>query len=151
MTREQFLIKLMPYLGIPYIWGGDNPNKGLDCSGFVQCALAEIGLDPKGDQSAAALYEILRVSGKPVSIGDLGCLAFFGPSMQKIIHVGLCLDERLMIEAGGGGSKVTTPDIALRVGAKVRVAETTKRSDFLLMLEPSGLPWKNQAPTAPIT
>jgi peptidoglycan DL-endopeptidase CwlO len=33
------------YLGVPYVWGGTNPAKGLDCSGLVQRAMKDIGVD----------------------------------------------------------------------------------------------------------
>lgn len=30
------------YLGIPYVWGGHNPDTGLDCSGFVGLVLTKV-------------------------------------------------------------------------------------------------------------
>ncbi|MFP4312222.1 MAG: C40 family peptidase, partial [Nitriliruptoraceae bacterium] len=32
------------YLGTPYLWGGTDPDKGLDCSGFVQQVYADLGV-----------------------------------------------------------------------------------------------------------
>lgn len=32
------------YLGVPYVYGGNNPKTGLDCSSFVQHALADSGI-----------------------------------------------------------------------------------------------------------
>ncbi len=32
------------YEGIPYVWGGTDPATGLDCSGFVQRAYADVGI-----------------------------------------------------------------------------------------------------------
>ena len=32
------------YLGVPYVWGGTDPATGLDCSGLVQRAFADVGV-----------------------------------------------------------------------------------------------------------
>src|SRR5262249_43223942 len=33
------------YLGTPYVFGGTDPNTGLDCSGLVQRAYRDLGID----------------------------------------------------------------------------------------------------------
>jgi cell wall-associated NlpC family hydrolase len=141
--REQFLIHLMGYMRIPYVWGGDNPKVGLDCSGLAQFVLDYLKLDPPGDQTANDLMYHFLVHGKRVGINDadlLGCLIFFGGS-GRATHVAIALGNGLMIEAGGGGSKCTTPEIARQIGAEVRMAPITRRSDLLCIIRPDGLPW----------
>lgn len=43
-TAEAFVEKVRSYLGVPYVWGGTDPSKGLDCSGLVQTAAREVGV-----------------------------------------------------------------------------------------------------------
>lgn len=145
MNREQFLIELIKFGNVPYIWGGENEKVGLDCSGFAQKALNILGLDPIGDQTAQALMEHFSNIGSAafsqIASSDLGDLVFFGKSIDRITHVGVCLGYGLMMEAGGGGSNTTTVEIARQHNAKVRVTEITRRKDMLIILRPLGLPW----------
>lgn len=43
-TAEAFVEKVRSYIGVPYVWGGTDPAKGLDCSGLVQTAAREVGV-----------------------------------------------------------------------------------------------------------
>ncbi len=141
--REQFLIYMMGFAGLPYIWGGSNPRHGLDCSGLVQILLAWFKLDPPGDQTADALMHHFAKPENGYRIGafdaQLGDLVFYGGS--KATHVVMCLDGTLMFEAGGGGSSTTTPEKARKQGASVRVANIKRRADILCVLRPRGISW----------
>ena len=33
------------YIGTPYVWGGESPNSGFDCSGLVQYCFRQLGVD----------------------------------------------------------------------------------------------------------
>lgn len=135
--REQFLIYCMQFIGLPYIWGCGDPKIGLDCSGLIQILLSWWHLDPEGDQTAQGLYNALLDKAAqplaPQSHGELGWIYFYGASTKKITHVALGLGNGLIIEAGGGGSECTTPEIALKKGAKVRVKPNT-RTDMVAIL-----------------
>lgn len=110
---------LLQFVGLPYIWGGDDLIAGLDCSGLAQEALAMMGVDPPGDQTADGLYRHFLKHGTP-DIYDLGALAFYGAA-EKITHVTMLLDAQHMIEAGGGGSKTLTLQNAIDQNAFVKI------------------------------
>lgn len=114
--------------------------EGYDCSGLVQDLLAMIGMDPKGDQTAQALFDYFKTRSDE-GPRDLGTLVFYGPSPLKITHVGMMLDDQTMIEAGGGGSKTTTLQEAIRSNAFVRLRPFNYRPDIVGILNPKGLPW----------
>ena len=95
-------------LGVPYVWGGESPGAGFDCSGLVQWAWRQAGVSlprTSGAQFAAST---------PVSIADLepGDLLFYGPSGSD--HVAMYVGGGMMIEAPETGEVVhITP---LRLG-----------------------------------
>jgi cell wall-associated NlpC family hydrolase len=95
-------------LGVPYVWGGESPGVGFDCSGLVQWAWGQAGVRlprTSGEQFGATT---------PVSIADLepGDLLFYGPDGSD--HVAMYVGGGMMIEAPQTGEVVhLTP---LRLG-----------------------------------
>jgi cell wall-associated NlpC family hydrolase len=141
--KDDWVKYLKQFLGLPYIWGGSNIKVGLDCSGFAQVALAWLHLDPPGDQTADALmrYFLNPKYGTKIERGDIRCgdLIYYGRTHATHIVIALSNDE--MIEAGGGGSKTTTVEIARKQGACIRISKIDRRRDFICATRPKGLPW----------
>lgn len=132
---EMLKATALSFLGKPYVWGGDDPINGFDCSGLVQEILASVGMDPKGDQTAQGIYDIFNPIGTPLERG-LGALAFYGKSIKEITHIAMLLDEEHIIEAGGGGSKTLTAQDAIRQNAFVRIRRVDNRSDLVAIVMP---------------
>lgn len=128
----------LAFLGKPYIWGGDDPMRGFDCSGLVQELLASVGKDPAGDQTAHGLYLHFSANGTLIQKPEEAALAFFGTE-QRITHVALCLNDYQMIEAGGGGSSTKTVNDAIAQNAFVRIRPISNRKDLVAFfrLEPT--------------
>ncbi|CAB4731093.1 MAG: transglycosylase SLT domain-containing protein [Actinobacteria bacterium] len=106
-TGEDVVTEAKKYLGVPYVWGGTDPAKGLDCSGLVQLVYDNLGVDlPRVSYQQAT-------AGTPVDglanaqPGDV--LAFGSP----VHHVGIYVGDNQMIEAP-------------RPGLDVRIAEITE-------------------------
>ena len=97
------------YLGVPYLWGGTDPSKGLDCSGFTQLVYKSQGV------------ELPRVSSQQATagraVGSLtearpGDLLFFdySPTRPGIDHVGIYAGDGKMIAAPQPGDVVKVQD-----------------------------------------
>jgi len=140
MTRALFQMACLQFLNKPYIWGGEHPSLGYDCSGLAQDILAMVDLDPIGDQTAQALYDVLKANTKE-GPRDTGDLIFYGRSITQITHVAIMLDSETCIEAGGGGSKTRSVNDAILSKAFVRLRPFNKRKDIVAVIKPRGLPW----------
>jgi len=91
------------FIGTPYIFGGEHPSYGFDCSGLVQIILQSVGVDPKGDQTAQMIFEHFLLNGDICQRAP-GSLVFYGKNVQAITHIAFMIDENRIIEAGGGDS-----------------------------------------------
>lgn len=103
---EAVVAEARKYLGVPYVWGGTDPQKGLDCSGLVQLVYRNLG------------HELPRVSyqqataGRPVEGGLANArpgdvLAFDSP----VDHVAIYVGDGKMIEAPRTGLDVRVVDV----------------------------------------
>lgn len=90
------------YLGHPYLWGGADPRKGFDCSGFVQYLYKQEGI-----ALPRTTYQQVKV-GKPVdNPKDLqpGDIVFFS-SKGDVHHEGLYIGHSQFIHSPHTGDVV---------------------------------------------
>lgn len=123
----------MQFVGTPYLWGGNNPVEGFDCSGLAIEILNAFGFKIP-DQAASDLY-LWCLTGNFIKEARPGALVFFGKD-GKIGHVGIVLNRDLMIDAGGGGSDVTSKEAAAKSNAFVRIRPMKHRKDLVAVFYP---------------
>jgi len=90
------------YLGVRYTWGGDSPQTGFDCSGFVSFVYAQLGIELP--HYAATQYAITRhIDPSMLEPGDL---VFFEPHSNGPGHVGIYTGDGYFVDAPYTGSVV---------------------------------------------
>ncbi len=87
-------------LGVPYVWGGETPGVGFDCSGLVQWAWGQAGVGlPR--TSGAQFGATTQIPLADIQPGDL---LFYGPGGSE--HVAMYIGGGEMIEAPETGEVV---------------------------------------------
>lgn len=106
VSGDAVVAEARKYLGIPYVWGGTNPDKGLDCSGLVQLVYKNLGYDlPRVSYQQATAGTAVTGGLKNAKPGDI--LAFNSP----VNHVGIYIGDGKMIEAPRTGLDVRVIDV----------------------------------------
>ncbi|MEU4559936.1 transglycosylase SLT domain-containing protein [Actinoplanes sp. NPDC023936] len=123
------------YLGTPYVFGSENPAKGLDCSALVQKAYQDLGVQvPRNSwQQARAGRPVASIAdAKP---GDI--LAFNTP----VDHVAIYLGDNKMIAAPKPGDRVKIQSVYETPSHIRRVLDTVPAAAVQDMsaLRPAGL------------
>jgi cell wall-associated NlpC family hydrolase len=128
--RDLALQVALSNLGQPYVWGGDDPVAGFDCSGLVVEALKACGVLPRdGDWSAHTLLHG-AFQGRPrvrtLPALERGMLVFWPRDDGVIRHVEMVYTPLhngavITIGASGGGSKTTDREAAIRANAYVKL------------------------------
>ncbi len=91
--------KIEPWLGSPYLWGGESKN-GVDCSGFVKNIYAEYGI-----KLPRTSYE-QHDAGEAVIFPEKGDLVFFNTHAhpdKDVSHVGIFMGDDVIAHACSAG------------------------------------------------
>ena len=95
-------------IGVRYRWGGDTPDSGLDCSGFVRYVFQ----DTLGMALPRRAEEMSRV-GEKVSMSNLkpGDLVFFNTMRRTFSHVGIYIGDNKFVHSPSTGSTIRVDDL----------------------------------------
>ena len=101
---QEVLINALSLTGIKYKYGGNSPDTGFDCSGFVRYVFhnaANLTLPP----TARAISQI----GKSVKRDELqpGDLVFFNTLKSAFSHVGIYIGDNKFVHAPSTGKVVS--------------------------------------------
>lgn len=106
-ARAKAIAAARSQLGVPYVWGGEKPGKGFDCSGLVQWAYARAGIRlPRVSQQQ--MTRGTRTSISKLKPGDL--VGWGHPAHHIAIYL-------------GGGRILEAP----HTGANVRIMRLSQK------------------------
>lgn len=96
MTANELVAYATNLIGTPYVWGGNTPAQGLDCSGLLYYIQKKAGSEVE-DMTASGYSTI----GKKIDIGNKkpGDFLFFG---RPVSHCAIYVGNGYMIESRGG-------------------------------------------------
>jgi hypothetical protein len=105
---QDLILKGLEFVGIGYRRGGTHPDRGFDCSGFVQAvfreALGELLPRTVREQSKVGL----RVDKSELKPGDL---VFFNTMRRAFSHVGIYLGDNRFMHAPRSGGEIRVEDM----------------------------------------
>ena len=119
MTANELVAYATNLIGTPYVWGGNTPAQGLDCSGLLYYIQKKAGSDVR-DMTASGYSEL----GKKIEIGQKkpGDFLFFG---RPVTHCAIYVGNGYMIESQGGRKNT-----ASNPGIGVVKSLVSRRSDL---------------------
>lgn len=108
-TAQGAIDQAMDLLGIRYRRGGNSPEAGFDCSGFVGHVFRE-GLGLVLPRSSKEMSK----AGDPINRDELrpGDLVFFNTMRRAFSHVGIYLGDNQFVHAPRSGGQVRIEDLS---------------------------------------
>ncbi|KAF0996524.1 peptidoglycan-binding protein [Geobacillus sp. TFV-3] len=81
-------------LGAPYVWGGDAPEEGFDCSGFIFYLFQQQGV------TVPRTVALMWNAGTAVSAPEVGDIVFFATTVSGPSHAGIYIGNGQFVHSG---------------------------------------------------
>jgi cell wall-associated NlpC family hydrolase len=107
-STESLIDNAMQLIGVRYRWGGNTPQSGLDCSGFVRYVFNDTFgflLPRKSSQMSKVGLVVGKEELRP------GDLVFFNTMRHAFSHVGIYVGDNKFIHAPSKGKSIRVDDM----------------------------------------
>ena len=105
---SELALSALGMLGVPYKWGGNTAQEGLDCSGFVRAVFGQaagIALPRRSAEQAQVTHAIPDDQLQP------GDLVFFNTLRRQFSHVGIYIGDGRFVHSPRAGAVVRVEDM----------------------------------------
>ncbi|MDQ3389360.1 MAG: C40 family peptidase [Gemmatimonadota bacterium] len=97
------------FVGVRYTWGGNSPEEGFDCSGFLRYVFLRHGIAlPRVSRDQARFGEALPAQLWALRPGDL---MFFATQGGEVDHAGMYVGDGKMLHSSSSGGGVRFDDL----------------------------------------
>ena len=104
-TADDVLFLAIGLVGTPYVWGGNTPTSGFDCSGLI----TYVYQDAAGIRLPRTTAQMVQMKGQRVSRNELrsGDLVFFSTASHgRVSHAGIYVGNGRFVHAPSSGGTV---------------------------------------------
>ncbi len=134
-TAQEIILSALSQTGVKYKYGGNSPEGGFDCSGFVRYVFqqaANLTL-PHGARAISQLGQ--TVTQRELKPGDL---VFFNTVRSTFSHVGIYIGNNRFIHSPSAGSAISVTDMGDSYWAKRFTGARRLDAKELASLEANG-------------
>lgn len=123
------LLQAVSLMGIPYRWGGNTPESGMDCSGFIRYVFKK----SMGITLPRTVAEMAKV-GKRISLSEIqpGDLIFFN-TLRTNSHIGMYIGNNKFIQSPRTGEQIQVSDLngywRARINGIKRIVQEDENSE----------------------
>jgi cell wall-associated NlpC family hydrolase len=97
------------YVGVKYVWGGNTPREGFDCSGFTKYVFAKYGITlPRTSREQAHVGSAVPADFRSLRPGDL---MMFAEPGQAISHVAIYAGNGVIVHSSTSTGGVGYTDL----------------------------------------
>ncbi len=104
-AADELLFRAIGLVGTPYVWGGNTPASGFDCSGLI----GFVYQDAAGIRLPRTTQQMMQMKGLQVARNQLesGDIVFFSTAGNgRVSHAGIYVGEGRFVHAPSSGGTV---------------------------------------------
>lgn len=113
--RQEVVDYALSFVGGRYVWGGNDPHTGVDCSGFTRYVLEKCAGIPMNRSSVYQATQGRSISAEEMQPGDL---IFYGKG-KRINHVGMYIGDGQIVHASTEKTGIKTSPWNYRTPVKI--------------------------------